>query len=298
MKTSAVRERGTGLVASSCHDPVAENGAALLDDLVSFLGRFIAYPRKLDSDGNATHPAQIAHALWIAHTHCMEACESTPRIAFLSPEPGSGKTRALEISELLVPNPVEACNVSTAYLFRRIGVQDEGLPTILFDEVDAVFSGRSEKAEEIRGIINAGHRRGAKVGRCVMQAKMAVTQDYPVFCALALAGLGWLPDTLMSRSILIRMRRRAHDEIVEPYRRRDHEAEGHTLRDRLTQWAARKIDSLKGARPRRCRPSNCSPGCRSCRSRHGATSRVSRWMTAAWPSIYHAASLPFAPKPT
>lgn len=82
-----------------------------------------------------------------------------------------------------------------------------------------------------------------------MQGKMAVTQDYPVFCAVALAGLGWLPDTLMSRSIIIRMRRRAHDEIVEPYRRRDHEAEGHTLRDRLAQWAASKLDRLKGARP-------------------------------------------------
>ena len=29
----------------------------------------------------------VAHVLWIAHTWLMECWESTPRIAFLSPEP-------------------------------------------------------------------------------------------------------------------------------------------------------------------------------------------------------------------
>jgi hypothetical protein len=87
------------------------DGAQLLFDVAAFLGRFIAYPAE---------EAQYAHTLWIAHTHMMDAWSTTPRIAFLSPEPGSGKTRALEISELLVPNAVETINMSPAYLFRRI----------------------------------------------------------------------------------------------------------------------------------------------------------------------------------
>jgi hypothetical protein len=45
--------------------------------------------------------------------------DSTPRIAFLSPERGSGKSRALEVIELLVPRPVYAVNVSPSYLFRK-----------------------------------------------------------------------------------------------------------------------------------------------------------------------------------
>ena len=98
-----------------------------------FLGRFVAYP---------SEPAHVAHTLWIAHTHLMDAWESTPRIAFLSPEPGSGKTRALEITELLVPRPVEAVNVTPAYLFRKVG-SDDGRPTILFDEIDTGIGGRS-----------------------------------------------------------------------------------------------------------------------------------------------------------
>ncbi len=87
--------------------PIAE----LLDKVEEFLVRFVAYP---------SEAAKVAHVLWILHTHCMDEWESTPRIAFLSPEPGSGKTRALEITETLVPRPVEAINSTPAYLFRKV----------------------------------------------------------------------------------------------------------------------------------------------------------------------------------
>lgn len=121
--------------------PAPRRGAVLLDAVLTFLNRFVAYP---------SPEASVGHALWIAHTHCMEAWHSTPRLAFLSPEPGSGKTRALEVTELLVPNPVEAVNVTPAYLFRKVG-DEAGLPTILFDEIDTVFGPRAKDNEEIRG---------------------------------------------------------------------------------------------------------------------------------------------------
>jgi hypothetical protein len=220
--------------------PVIEaDGSRVLFDVSEFLGRFIAYP---------SDHAQIAHTLWIAHTHLMEAWESTPRIAFLSPEPGSGKTRCLEITQLLVPNGIENVNMSPAYLFRRIGA-DVGLPTLLIDEIDALFTGKSQSAEEIRGLLNAGHRRGAMVGRCVIHGNMVTTEESPAFCAVALAGLGWLPDTLMTRSVVIRMRRRAPSEIVEPYRHRDHAPHGEILQDRLSSWAAPLVETLALARP-------------------------------------------------
>jgi Protein of unknown function (DUF3631) len=215
------------------------DGAEVLNDVCAFLGRFIAYP---------SEHAQIAHTLWIAHAHMMESWDSTPRLAFLSAEPGSGKTRALEISELLVRNAVENVNMSPAYLFRRIGA-DIGLPTLLVDEIDALFNGKSQSAEEIRGLLNAGHRRGAMVGRCVIHGKTVTTEESPAFCAVALAGLGFIPDTLMSRSIIIRMRRRAPNETVEPYRRRDHGAAGEALQDRLATWAAPRIGAMAKARP-------------------------------------------------
>jgi Protein of unknown function (DUF3631) len=215
------------------------NAQELFQRAERFLARFVCYP---------SEHAQVAHVLWIGHAHCMDAWESTPRIAFLSPEPASGKTRALEISELLVPNPVEAINVTPAYLFRKVGGED-GPPTILFDEIDTVFGPKAKENEEIRGLLNAGHRRGAVAGRCVVKGKTVETEEIPAYCAVALAGLGWLPDTLLSRSVIIRMRRRHAGERVESYRRRVHSREGHHLRDALAAWAAGAVDDLGKAYP-------------------------------------------------
>ncbi len=227
------------IAARLADDSVDDGPAALLDEVAAFLARFVAYP---------SEAAHVAHTLWIFHTHMMEAWESTPRIAFLSPEPGSGKTRALEITELLVPRSVEAINVTPAYLFRKVG-GDEGRPTILFDEIDTVFGPKAKDNEEIRGLLNAGHRRGAVAGRCVVRGKTIETEEIPAYCAVALAGLGDLPDTILTRSVIVRMRRRAPNEQVDAYRRRVHEPEGSALRCEIAEWAASVEPELTEAWP-------------------------------------------------
>jgi hypothetical protein len=215
------------------------NLGGLLDRVHSYCGRFIAYPNL---------EASIAHVLWVAHTHAMDAWVSTPRFACLSPEPGSGKTRVLEITDNLVPRPVQSVNVSPAYLFRKVA-DEKGRPTILFDEIDTVFGPKAKNNEELRGLLNAGHRHGAVAGRCVVRGKLVETEEIPAYCAVALAGLDDLPDTIRSRSILIRMRRRAPDEHVEPYRQRTHAPAGHGLRDELAAWAMEAETDLSQARP-------------------------------------------------
>ena len=229
-----LRRKQTSRRRDNSNLQAAIDGAQLLDDVSAFLCRFVAYP---------SPQAAIAHTLWIAHTHAMDAWESTPRIAFLSPEPGSGKTRALELTETLVPNPCEAVNVSAAYLFRKVAEA----PTILFDEIDTVFGPRAGEHEDVRGLLNAGHRRGAMAGRCVVRGKNVETEELPAYCAVALAGLGNLPDTILTRSVIVKMRRRAPSERVEPYRRRENAAEGNALRDQLVEWALQH--DLENARP-------------------------------------------------
>jgi hypothetical protein len=54
-----------------------------------------------------------------------------------------------------------------------------------------------------------------------------------------MAGLGWLSDTILSRSVIIRMRRRKMGEQVEPYRRRLHAEEGEQIRMLIADWAAK-----------------------------------------------------------
>ena len=225
-------------------ESASREGAApsmhVLDEVAAFLKRFVVYPH--------VH-ALVAHVLWLAHTHAMEAWDSTPRLAFLSPEPGSGKTRALEITELLVPRPVVAINVSPAYLLRKIS-DETGLPTILFDEIDTVFGDRAREHEDIRGILNAGHRRGATAGRCIIVGKSVKTEEFPAYCPVAVAGLGHLPDTILTRAVVIRMRRRAPSDRVQPYRRREYLAEGLALKQKLADWIARHETALTTARPR------------------------------------------------
>lgn len=204
------------------------NGAVLLGEIQGYLSRFVAYP--------SIH-ALVAHVLWIAHTHRMDMWDSTPRLAALSPEPGSGKSRLLEVTEPLVPRPLESINASPAYIFRKISDAD-GSPTILFDEIDTLFGPRARENEEVRGVLNAGHRRGAVAGRCVVRGKTIETEELPAYCAVALAGLGNLPDTILTRSVVFRMRRRSPTEIIEPYRRRIHAPEGNRLRDQLADWMA------------------------------------------------------------
>jgi hypothetical protein len=203
------------------------NGAQLLNEVYAFLGRFVAYP---------SEAARVAHTLWVAHCYFMDAWESTPRIAFLSPEPGSGKSRALEVTEPLVPRPVHAVNTTPAYLFRKVS-DEAGLPVILYDEIDTVFGPKAKDNEDVRGMLNAGHRRGAVAGRCVTKGKIVMTEELPAYCAVALAGLDDLPDTIRTRSVIIRMRRRKPSERVEPWRHRIHTPQGHQIADRLDAWS-------------------------------------------------------------
>lgn len=202
-------------------------GRDVLADVERFLARFVAYPGEHE---------RVAHVLWIGHTWFMEAWESTPRIAFLSPEPGSGKSRALEVTEPLVPRPVHAVNATPAYLFRKVSDPD-GAPTILFDEIDTIFGPRAKDNEELRGLLNAGHRKGALAGRCVIRGKEVLTEELPAYAAVALAGLDDLPETIMTRSVVVRMRRRAPDERVEPWRLRTCGADAEDLHQALAEFA-------------------------------------------------------------
>lgn len=243
-------ERFANTVAAPKHQPatadappptptISSDSEPALDAIETFLRRFVSYP---------SEHAAIAHTLWIAHTWVMGSWENTPRIGFLSPEPGSGKSRALEVTELLVPRPVHAVNVTPAYLFRKVSHED-GAPTILYDEIDTVFGPKAKDNEDVRGMLNAGTRRGATAGRCVVVGKTVTTEELPAYCAVALAGLNDLPDTIQTRTIVVRMRRRAPNERVEPFRHRLHEPQGHALRDRLADWITPHEKHLQQAWP-------------------------------------------------
>lgn len=213
------------------------SGAETLNAVRNFIARFIAFP---------TSDCLDAVTLWAAHTHMVEHFHTTPRLAVLSPEPESGKTRTLEVLDLLTPKPMLIFSPSPAAIFRKLAREQV---TLLFDEVDVIFRkrGKDDQNEDLRSLLNMGYRRGASIPRCV--GPQHEVQDFRVFAATALAGIGDLPETLMTRAIVIRMRRRSASEVIEQFRLRVHEAEGHVLRDRLALWAAAVGPSAGAAWP-------------------------------------------------
>src|SRR5437868_2291044 len=104
------------------------NTAALLAEARDFFRRYVSLP------GDHYHDAV---ALWVLHAHAIAAADDSPRLVFKSPEKESGKTRALEVLEVLTPAPLNAINATVAAIFRLL--KDEPA-TLLFDEVDAIFS--------------------------------------------------------------------------------------------------------------------------------------------------------------
>lgn len=209
-----------------------DGGAQLLDSVEAFIRRFCVLPGE---------HCYAAVALWAAHTHFIRRLETTPRLACLSPEPGSGKTRVLEVLDVLCASPLMALDISMAAFFRIV---EDRQPAILLDEVDAIFTGKkqSDSAEDMRRVINNGYRIGAVVQRVGGKNRDEV-QDFRVFTPVAMAGLGNLPDTLMSRSVIIRMKRRNKGETVQQFRDRLHRPEGEKLQALLANWAA-NIETL------------------------------------------------------
>lgn len=204
------------------------DGAALLDEVEAFHRRFNIFPLEA---------AYVAVVLWDAHAHLLDAFDATPRIAFLSPEPGSGKSRALDVIETLVPNSMAAVDASQSALFRSVAGIEGERPTILFDEIDTIFGPKAAGDENLRKFLNAGHTRGRKMYRCVGDGANQTVEGFPAYCAIALAGLGSLPDTVFTRSVIIRMRKKAPNETCQPWRERIHKKQGNALRDRLAAWA-------------------------------------------------------------
>lgn len=226
----------TPCVPDSLEAP-AEDGAILLDDLTRFVRRFVV----LSND------QLVAIALWTVHTHAIEAADATPYLNITSAEKRSGKTRLLEVLDLLVARPWRTGRTSAAALVRKI---DGDRSTLLLDESDAAFKGDREYGEALRGILNDGHRRGGCATLCIGKGTDIKTRDFKVFGPKAIAGIGnALPDTVRDRSIHIELKRQASDERAERFRWRVVEPAAAALRTRIESWATARVEDLKAHCP-------------------------------------------------
>ena len=209
----------------------------LLNKVADFIRRYVVLnPNQL-----------IAVALWMAHAHAFEAAETTLYMSVRSAEKRSGKSRLLEVTELIVPKPLKTENISVAALAHSV---NEGV-TLLLDEVDSLFGkGKaSETQEMLRGILNSGFRTSGSYVRMVGQGTNMSPHNFNTFGPKMLSGIGGLSGTLDDRSIPIEMKRKTAQEYVERFRYRDAREQAKPIYDVLAVWAALAVAELRDARP-------------------------------------------------
>jgi hypothetical protein len=210
-----------------------------LDGVAAWFGRYLSVPSE--------HCITVL-ALWAGHTHAPKAFYVTPRLIIDSAEPESGKTRVLELLNLLTRAPIFTMNTTIAALYRRLVGEPR---TILLDETDAVFAkGAAQNHEDLRALLNAGYKRGATVDRCVGDGTKMKVIEFPAFAPAALAGIaGNMPATITTRAVTIHMQRRAPGEEVAEFIEEDAMDEAEPLRLNLASWVEDVAADLTGARP-------------------------------------------------
>lgn len=203
-----------------------ENGATLLDEVKRTFERFVVLP-----EGGA-----VTAALWLAFAHAHDAFQVSPILTLSSAIKRSGKSQFIQgVLRCLVPNPLAASNVTAASVFHAV---ESRKPTLLLDEADTWLT----IDEQMRGILNAGHTRA---GAFVLR----VAGEFSVWCPKALALIGDPPSTIRDRSLMIQMRRRHRDELIDRLRADRLPEELAPLRDRVAQWAAIHMDGLRDSDP-------------------------------------------------
>jgi hypothetical protein len=207
----------------------------LVYDLMAFLRKYVVMERE----------QLLVTALWIIHTHCVEYIEQTPYLAVTSPEKRCGKSRLLETMDLLCARAWSAVLPSEAVVYRKV---DMDVPTLLLDEVDAIFNPKTaDRHEGLRALLNNGHRRGATVPRCIgVSTDIA---EFSTFCPKVLAAIGALPDTVADRSIPIRLARRTRGELVAPFKLRQVRPDAEALRKRIAKWAKKNAAGIGALQP-------------------------------------------------
>ena len=212
--------------------PEPVDGVALLSGIASFIQRYVSIAPALAD----------TVALWIVVTWIHDRLEISPFLNVTSATKRCGKSLLLEVLGELVHHPLPVGGrVTSSALFRTIEMH---APAMLLDEADTFFG----DDDELRGVVNGSQRRNsAYVMRCVGDDHEP--RRFVTWCPKAIAGIGGLPDTVLDRSIVVRLARRPAGVSLAHWRDRDRSAI-ESLRRQLARWredeAANIVTGLSG----------------------------------------------------
>ena len=132
-----------------------------------------------------------------------------PMLGFMSVEPDSGKTQALDVTAKLSFNSIDVGSYTPAVCLnkidRAVAENKDAIITIPFDDLDTKM-GYGKDTSDLVMLFNEGYRRGSVVSRCSRWADE--DKDTPAFCPKCFSALSEarIPPATMTRTLAITMR--------------------------------------------------------------------------------------------
>ena len=198
-------------------------GQQYLEEACQFVNRFSVLPSRA---------AGYALVLFAAHCWIYRAFTETPRAHISALDYGAGKTRVMKLVNLLCPNPQMMAKLTGPAAYHVIS---ERRPAPLaLDEADAIF-GAGQRAEDLRGILNAGYEYSGTITR----VSKGEATDYSVWCPVIFAGKGKLPASLDDRAFTVMMSKRKPGQQMDRFIPKMHDAMGRQIGLMLGAWATR-----------------------------------------------------------
>jgi hypothetical protein len=226
-------------ISASAPEPAAkaptaseEEKEALVADVQTFISKYVILPQQRMA---------LVLALWAISTHSFDTFDCFPYLTVTSPTKQCGKTRLAEVLELLCAEPLRAANLSEAVLFRLV---DDKSPTLIIDEAESLRNKKSERAQAIVGLLNAGHRKGALSYRC--DGPGHAVKKFRVFCPKVVIAIGNVPDTVRDRSVAIQMQRKQPNDAVERFIFKQVRGPAADLKERIVQIVSACEQDIEG----------------------------------------------------
>jgi hypothetical protein len=180
--------------------------------------------------------AAVVFTLWPGHAHAMKAFTHSPRLTITSPEPGCGKSTALDFVACLCPNVLRTDNLRPAVVFR---LAHNFSPTLALDEFDTY----AHQYPDLRGLINSGYFHDG----CAFRCEGLGVRVFKSFAATVLAGIGDLAGTIRDRSIIIHLTKAPASAAHARFDRRHTNFEN-TLGRKIARWAEDNFAAIEALR--------------------------------------------------
>lgn len=181
-------------------------------------------------------------ALWIIATHLWVEFDCIPYLVITAFVKRAGKTRLMELAQMISANGRTFSPDSPAAMFRALTPEAGGTqPTMFIDEAEKL----NQEQHPAREFLNKGYKRGQTITRWVG----GEVTDFECYGPKAFVLIGDVYDTLRDRAMIVTMRRRTPVESAQAdkFRLSTVEPEGAALREAISEMAEENKTAISAA---------------------------------------------------